>query len=182
MLDVAHAQAAEIRSVLEHCTECNVRFIQIDEPTLASAASHDLDVEMEALSIIREASSVPVILHVYLNFDILEFLLAAPFDILNVEWRHMKNIHWLTRNHLTHYNKRLALGCIPVNRYLVKPIRKIEQEMRTAIDRFGKDRIWGITPNSALRWSTERMSELYLDQLSRVAEHLTHYSGGSFNE
>jgi 5-methyltetrahydropteroyltriglutamate--homocysteine methyltransferase len=164
-LDFARALAEEAR-FLTSAAGLPIKYLQIDEPTLSYGA--DLDLARDAVAIIAEASSAPTILHVCGDIaDIMEDLLKMPVDILNLEQQYLNEIPWLDSRRLAESDKLLALGCVPVNRSDIPSVPALERELFFAVERYGKEHIWGLTPNCGLRMSTPDKAR---ERLQRIAE------------
>lgn len=168
-LDFAHALAEEAH-LLTHTPNLGIRYLQIDAPTLAYGA--DLDLAHKGIEIVTSAvaSGVQTILHVCGDVSkIMEILLEMPVDILNVENQHLNGLAWLNANRLKSSNKKFALGCIPVNVDDIPSVRWLERELLFAVERYGVQNIWGITPNCGLRFSDPDKAQQRLDRLAEVA-------------
>jgi len=166
-LDLARALAAEAEQIAR--AGLPIPFIQIDEPTLVYGA--DLDLAREAVALIVEplqGSSIKTILHVCGDVgDIVEQLLDFPVDILNFELQHINEIEGLDASRLMSSYKQLALGIIPVNQDDVPSVLSLERDLFFAIERYGAEQIWGITPTCG-----QRMCELEKarERTARLAE------------
>jgi 5-methyltetrahydropteroyltriglutamate--homocysteine methyltransferase len=177
-LDLARALAEEARHILNF--KLPVAYLQIDEPTLVYGAN--LTLAREALEILVQpvrGSQIQTILHVCGDVgDIMQDLLEFPVDVLNVELRHINEIGWLDRRRMADSGKKLALGCIAVNRDDTPSILALERDLFFARERYGAEHIWGITPSCGLRMSTKDKAYERLQRLAEVAEQVS----GSFEQ
>lgn len=179
-LALARALAEEAR--LLTTSGLAIDYLQIDEPTLVYGA--DLELARDAVKIIAQASEVPVILHVCGDVgdpEILDALLDMPVHILSVEGQHLRDLASLDSDLLKRKDKRLALGCMPVNTNTLPNARWLERELLFAIERYGIDNLWGITPDCGLRWSdlevAQKRLELLAEAVHTIASLLKHEHG-----
>jgi 5-methyltetrahydropteroyltriglutamate--homocysteine methyltransferase len=170
-LDIAHALAEEAKALTKP-SGIPVAYLQIDEPTLVYGAN--LDLAREAIEYIRLASAVPTILHVCGDVgDIMEKLLEMPVDILSLEYQYLRELTWLNASRLSESGKKIALGCISVNRDDIPSVRWLKRELYFAIERYGLENIWGISPNCGMRMSDPSLARARMDRLVEVAVEIT---------
>lgn len=160
-LDLASALSQEALLIASRSTDLNIQYLQIDEPSLVYGAN--LDLAGEAIAVIanswRQATGREVILHVCGDTrSILDALLDMPVDILNIENIHLREVDDHTLLHLRQSNKKLALGLIPVNTAKVPTSQRVAREILAASDRYGSEKVWGVTPNCGLRASSPEMA------------------------
>lgn len=160
-LDIAAVLAEEASLIAAGAKDLNIRYLQIDEPSLAYGA--DLGLAREAVSVItrawRAAGGGDIILHVCSDIrDVLDDLLNMPVDILNVENVHLHDVDETALRHLRGSSMKLSLGVMAVNTDMIATPQRIAQEVLYAVDRYGSEHLWGITPNCGLRLSTENLA------------------------
>ena len=179
-LDLARALAGEARFIAQKSKELNIRYLQIDEPSLVFGA--DLQLAGEAIGIIvkvwREAGGGEVILHVCGDIrDILPDLIAMPVDILNVENVHLREADEKVLKELRESNKKLALGVVSVNTEKHPSSQGLAQDLLYAVDRYGTDHICAVTPNCGLRLSSADLAMLRMKRLTESVSILQERAG-----
>lgn len=154
VLDIANALTQEVRWLGQQAASLNIRYLQIDEPSLTKR--DDLSLTAEGIKIIvdawrQETNDLPVILHVCFDVgDVLDTLLAMPVDILNVEDRFLGKVGPAGLRRIQASSKKLALGLVPVHGS-VPGADQIAWQLRAALDRYGEEQVWGVTPICGLR-------------------------------
>jgi methionine synthase II (cobalamin-independent) len=168
-LDLARALAEEARSLFD-TPGLPLTHLQIDEPTLVHGA--DLALSGEAIGIISEvarARSIPVILHVCGDIsDIMLDLLQMPVDILNLVDVYLNAVPWLDADMLADHDKRLAIGCIPVDREELPSTRWLVRELAFAMERYGAENVWGLSPYCGLRQCDSGLAQRRMKRLAEV--------------
>ncbi len=179
-LDIATALGDEARFLAEQSQELNIQYLQIDEPSLVYGA--DLGLARDAIGVVaqswRAGGGGEVILHVCGDIrDILSDLIAMPVDILNLENVHLREADENALQLLRGSDKKLALGVIRVNTDKIPTPQHVAQEMLFASDRYGAERLWGITPNCGLRLSTTNLAVQRMKSLVESTQVLSGRSG-----
>ena len=156
-LDIAAELSQEAKFIASREKNLNIQYLQIDEPSLAYGAN--LELAREALAIIAQGwrgnGGGEIILHVCGDIrDILGDLAEMPVDILNIENVHLREASEESLKLLRKSNKKLALGIVAVNTDKIPTPQRLAQELVFASDRYGKEHLWGITPNCGLRLSS----------------------------
>lgn len=171
VFDIAEALAKEARFIASEKDELRVGYLQIDEPSLSFGA--DLNLAKDAIKVItdawKDAGGGPVILHVCGDYgDIFLELLGLPVDILNLEIEHLDELTDLKIEALKASGKQLAFGVIPVNTDHVPTPEKVARDVFYAVDRFGLDLVWGITPVCGMRLSKPELAKKRMNTLSQA--------------
>lgn len=168
-LDLARILAQETQALLE-TPDLRIKYLQIDEPTLAYGA--DLELASQAIGIISEvarARSIPVILHACGDVsDIMLDLLQMPVEILNLVDVYANAVPWLNADVLAEHDKKLALGCIPVDERELPSTRRLVRELTLALKRYGRENVWGLTPHCGLRQSSPELAHQRMNFLAQV--------------
>lgn len=168
-LDLAHALAQEVQALLS-APGLSITHVQIDEPTLVYGAN--LELASKAVGVVAQAArdvGVPVILHVCGDVgDIMTDLLEMPVDILNLVDTYLNALPWLDADALSENKKKLAIGCIPVDTEDIPSARWLVRELSFALERYGSENIWGITPHCGLRMSDLDLAQKRMDRLVEV--------------
>lgn len=173
VLDLAVALADEATMIAQQAERLHVHYLQIDEPSLAFGA--DLELAQQAIDRIsqawRQSGGGKIILHVCGDIrDILPALARMPVDILNLENVFLREAREEELIPLWDSGKQLALGLIPVNTDKVPMYQRLAREMLTALNRYGANHIWGVTPNCGLRSSAPEKVEARLKNLVDAAQ------------
>lgn len=174
--DIAHALAQEARWLGEQADALGLAVLQIDEPTLAYGA--DLETARTALKIIADAWHAaagehrPILLHICGDCSaIWDDLLKMPVTLLNVESNVIEALTPEQHQQFSGADKKLALGCVPVNTANPPDEMQIVQDILLAFERLGDDALWGLTPVCGLRQSSQDLAEKRLKVL-RSAKNL----------
>jgi len=168
IFDIAYALAEEAKAL----TDAGAEYIQIDEPSFAYGAN--IRDGLAAIEIITKHIKHPI-LHVCGDTrHILNQLLSANVEILSVEGQYLRRLININANKLSSNNKKIAYGCMPVNTDHIESLRRLKREIVEAIDLYGVENMWAITPNCGLRLieSNEKSQKerLGLKIMKRLAE------------
>lgn len=162
VLDIARALAREAMFIASEKEALGVKYLQIDEPSLAFGA--DMQLACTAVDIIakawRDADGGPIILHVCGDYaEIFSELLKMPVDILNVEIEHFEELTDEQIAALMATQKLLSFGVVPVNTEYIPSPEKVARDVFYAADRCSMDKIWGITPDCGMRLSKPELAK-----------------------
>ncbi len=168
VIDIAFALAEEAKAL----SAAGADYIQIDEPSFAYGA--DVEVGLEAIEIIAKHIKHSI-LHVCSDTrHIFNKLLSAKVDILSVEGQHLRRLISVNSTTLVNSHKKIAYGCMPVNDNHIESPRRLIREIVEAVDLYGADNLWAITPNCGLRLiesdEKSQRERLGLKIISRLAE------------
>ena len=151
VLDLAHSLAPQA----ERFANAGFEIIQIDEPVLRPGVN--LALAFEALDIINAYIPVPLI-HVCRNIEpiFMELLslnrkMKNPFQVMCVEGKHLMRVPGLRARDLEDAGVKIGFGCLDVSKESVEPLFQVERDIRIALQRFGIDNIWAVTPDCGLR-------------------------------
>lgn len=168
IIDIAYALAEEAKAL----SDAGAEYIQIDEPSFAYGAN--LEDGLDAIKIITKNIKRPI-LHVCGDIrHIFNQLLSASVEILSVEGHFLRRLININSYKLSDNNKRIAYGCMPVNTDHIESSRRLVREIVEAIDLYGIENMWAITPNCGLRLieSTEKSQKerVGLNIIKRLSE------------
>lgn len=171
-LDIANALAHEVRWIAQESKKLNIRFLQIDEPSLVFGG--DLEVARKGLEIVtkawKSAGGEQIIMHVCWDFTgIFQKLLEMPVDILNLEAAHVQELSTDEFQALQKSEKKIALGVIPVNTDQQPAPERIAREALFACDMVSPKYFWGLTPVCGMRSSTPALAKDSMRCLARAA-------------
>ena len=176
ILDIAYALAEEAKAL----STAKAEYIQIDEPSFAYGAN--IEIGLEAIEIITKHIKHPI-LHVCGDIrHIFNQLLSAHVEILSVEGHFLRRLININSYKLSINSKKIAYGCMPVNTDHVESSRRLVREIVEAIDLYGSENIWAITPNCGLRLiestektQKERLGLRIITRLSEVAREVERF-------
>lgn len=176
IFDIAHALVEEAKAL----SFAGAEFIQIDEPSFAYGAN--IKDGLDAIDIITKHIKHPI-LHVCGDTrHIFNQLLTSSVEILSVEGQFLRRLIHINSNKLSSSKKKIAYGCMPVNTGNIENPRRLIREIIEAIDLYGTENIWGITPNCGLRLiesneksRKERLGFEMIKKLVEVARKVEHF-------
>ena len=176
VFDIAHALAEEAKAL----SAAGAEYIQIDEPSFTYGAN--LDDGLAAIEIITKHIKHPI-LHVCSDIrHIFNRLLSANVEILSVEGQHLRRLININSNILSSNKKKIAYGCMPVNTNHIESPRRLIREIVEAVDLYGVENLWAITPNCGLRLiesdeisQKEQLGVKIIKRLAEVARKVEHF-------
>ncbi len=176
IFDIAYALAEEAKAL----STSKAEYIQIDEPSFAYGAN--IETGLEAIEIITKHIKHPI-LHVCGDIrHIFNQLLSARVEILSVEGHFLRRLISINSYKLSNNKKKIAYGCMPVNIDHVESSRRLVREIVEAIDLYGIENMWAVTPNCGLRLiestenaQKERLGLRIIKRLSEVAREVERF-------
>jgi 5-methyltetrahydropteroyltriglutamate--homocysteine methyltransferase len=144
-------------------------FIQIDEPA-ASTRMDELDLVIEAMSVVTEPLSAHTITHIcYGDFHkAYPKMLEIPVDQIDLEFANSE-YSLLDAFAKTPFTKYLGLGVVDVHSHAIETVDEIADGIRRALDHVPAKRIF-VDPDCGLKTRTPEEARSKLANIAKAAE------------
>lgn len=163
VMDVAGALAAEAKFL----TEAGFDVLQLDEPFF-SLQGADLDVGMEALGVITENTEFSA-LHVCGDTSpIMDRLMDAPVDLIEVEGASLDKVDWLGPDILNEKGKKVCWGVVEVSSNDVEEVDELRGRIERGVAKVGAENLW-VSPDCGMRVRKPEAAKLKLQRMVEAA-------------
>lgn len=161
--------AAVIRDEALDLERAGARFIQIDEPA-ASTRMDELDLVIEAMSIVTEPLSAHTITHIcYGDFHrAYPKMLEIPVDQIDLEFANSE-YSLLDRFAAVPFSKHIGLGVSDVHSHVVEPVEEMAEGIRKALELIPPERVF-VDPDCGLKTRSVDEARAKLTNIKQAAD------------
>ena len=161
--------AKVIRDEALDLERAGARFIQIDEPA-ASTRMDELDLVIEAMSVVTEPLSAHTITHIcYGDFhNAYPKMLEIPVDQIDLEFANSE-FSLLAEFPEHPFTKYLGLGVTDVHSHVVEPVEQIVEGIKRVLEYVPADRIF-VDPDCGLKTRSEQEARAKLSNIKEAVD------------
>ncbi|CAN5767943.1 methionine synthase [soil metagenome] len=161
--------AAVIRDEALDLERAGARFIQIDEPA-ASTRMDELDLVIEAMSIVTEPLTAHTITHIcYGDFHrAYPKMLEIPVDQIDLEFTNSE-YSLLDRFTEAPFSKHIGLGVADVHSHVLEPVEEMAEGIRRALRFIPPDRVF-VDPDCGLKTRSVDEAKAKLTNIKQAAD------------
>jgi 5-methyltetrahydropteroyltriglutamate--homocysteine methyltransferase len=161
--------AVVIRDEALDLERAGARFIQIDEPA-ASTRMDELDLVIEAMSIVTEPLTAHTITHIcYGDFhQAYPKMLEIPVDQIDLEFANSE-YSLLDRFAETPFSKHIGLGVADVHSHVLEPVDEMAEGIRRTLKLIPPERVF-VDPDCGLKTRSVEEAKAKLTNIQKAAE------------